>query len=100
MPVLAVGSAMNSQQQWHLRARHISHGTRKQAMDFGAVLALEAHILGRRDVELPEQRVVLVGELNQVVSFQAVNLPWFGITAGYYGRMPSAKSPVADHDRG
>ena len=51
MRVLPVRSAMNAQQQRNLRARSISNRLSQQAVNLRAVLALEAHVFGGRNIE-------------------------------------------------
>ena len=61
--ILAVRPAVDPQQHRDLRAGDVADRLGQQAVDLGAVLALEADLLGRAELQLREQRVVLMREL-------------------------------------
>src|SRR5216684_2495068 len=62
MLVLAVGSAVNAQQQRNLGAFHVTEWISQQAMNVGAVFALESNFLALRNLKFGHQRIVLMSK--------------------------------------
>ena len=62
MAVLTIRPAVNAEEKRHFGARDVAYRLGQQAVDFGAVLTLEADGLGGRDFQFVHQRVVLVSE--------------------------------------
>ena len=90
MLVLAVGSAVNAQQQRHLASFHVTERVSQQSVHFSSVFALETDFLGRGDVQLGHQGVVLMSELTQSIAFHRVNFRRFCVVPGKQNRVPAA----------
>ena len=65
MLVLAVGAAVDQEQHRISAALHVGRRLHDDAMGFGAVLALRSEILGGRQLQLRDERVVLMGQTAQ-----------------------------------
>src|SRR6266700_4307676 len=99
MRVLSVRTAVNAQQQRNLRPFHITDGICQQAMDFGSVFTLESDFFGLREVEFIHQRVVLMSDLSQRLSFERENFSRLSVAAGKYDGAAASRRQTGNGNR-
>src|SRR5215475_2273244 len=79
VPILAIWTAVNPQQEGNFGPGYVAGRLGQKAMHFGPVLGRKTHLFGLTEVQLRNQFIVLMSDLPERIVFEGVYLVVFGI---------------------
>ena len=79
--ILPIRPAVNAQQQRDFGSRNVANRLSQQAVNFSAVLALEADLFGLPQFQFGKQGIVVMRKLTQRPVFKGMNFGVLRITA-------------------
>src|SRR5258707_14160966 len=71
----------------------------QQPVHFRSVFAFEIDFLGLSNLQLSQERAVLMSQLTQRIAFHRVNFRRFRVVAGKQNRVSAGSIQARDHDR-
>ena len=99
MLVLSVRPAVNTKQERHFRPFHVSDRIGQQAVDLSTVGARKSDILGRRQVKLDKELVVLVRKLTEFAVLERIDLVRFRVATRDQCDTILCPTPGSGYDR-